>query len=130
MRKSNLERLRDAKRKKQSQVEMTLEGLMLLLLDGDREPGERKANPTQKRFILSPPAEGFMAKAYKGPAGCAKTSTIVAAGILRALFMPGSKGLIARQDYNDLMDTTQKRFEMMMERMPPACCSTVTRARR
>ena len=119
MRKSNLERLRDAKRKKQSQVEMTLEGLMLLLLDGDREPGERKANPTQKRFILSPPAEGFMAKAYKGPAGCAKTSTIVAAGILRALFMPGSKGLIARQDYNDLMDTTQKRFEMMMERLPP-----------
>lgn len=119
MRKSSLEKLREAKRKKATQVQMTLEGLMLLLLDGDREPEDRSANPTQAKFILEPPADGFTAKAYKGPAGCAKTSTIVAAGILRSLFMPGSKGLIARQDYNDLMDTTAGRFMQMIERLPP-----------
>lgn len=115
MRKTAVERLRDAKRKKVSKVEMTFEGLLLLLLDGDRAPDQRNILPTQRKFIF----DGSRLKAYKGPAGCAKTSTICAAGLMRALFQPGSKGLVARYDYNDLMDTTKLRMEEMINRLPP-----------
>jgi hypothetical protein len=54
-----------------------------------------------------------------GPAGCAKTSTIVAAVLLRALLEPGSKHLIARANYNDLTDTTMLRATEMIQRLPP-----------
>lgn len=114
MRKSAVERLREAKRKKQGPIQLTFEGLLLLLLDGDREPEQRVMLPTQRDFIYDP----ARIKAYKGPAGCAKTSTICAAGLMRALFQPGSKGLVSRYDYNDLMDTTKLRMEDMLARLP------------
>jgi hypothetical protein len=55
---------------------------------------------------------------YMGPKGCAKTSTICAAGFLRALLQPGSKGFIGRQDYNDLKGTTRLRMSEMLGRLP------------
>lgn len=116
MRKSKSEKLRDAKRPKAvKQAEMTPMGLFLLLLDGDRSPADRQANPTQLAFFNST----ARVKGYMGPAGCAKTSTICAAAWMRALFVPGSKILVARNDYNDLMDTTKLRMEDMLARLPP-----------
>lgn len=91
------------------------EDFFRLLVDGDREPAERRLNPTQVEFWSDP----AYAKAYMGPAGCAKTSTVVADTVARAIFEPGSKHLIARNDYNDLMDTTFKRFTEMIDRLPP-----------
>ncbi len=118
MRKSVREKLSEAKRKAantdSSQVQMTLEGILLLMLDGHRAPDERLMTPTQRRFIYSPSRY----KAYKGPAGVAKTSTIAAAGLIRSLFQPGSKGMVARHDYNDLMDTTALRMQEMIDRLP------------
>lgn len=108
MRKSAREKLADAKRVKHSQTQMTLESLMEMLLGGP-------ILPTQRKFIYSPDRN----KAYKGPAGCAKTSTGCTAGFLRALLQPGSHGLVARQDYNDLKDTTAQRLQEMVDRMPP-----------
>jgi hypothetical protein len=114
VRKTAVERLRDARRKKPQKVQLTFDGLLLLLLDGDRAPEDRQILPTQRKFIY----DYGRVKAYKGPAGCAKTSTICAAGLMRALFQPGSKGLVARYDYNDLMDTTKLRMEDMLARLP------------
>ena len=57
-------------------------------------------------------------RAYKGPAGCAKTSTIVVDVIAHALLEPGSRLFIARSDYNDLMDTTAGRAEEVIGRLP------------
>ena len=108
MRKSNRERLQEAKRQATPQVVLDgLDDLLKLLVGGE-------LNPTQKAFIYDP----TRLKAYKGPAGCAKTSTICAAGLARALLQPGSKGLVARYDYNDLMDTTALRLEEMLSRLP------------
>lgn len=108
MRKSQREKLAERGREAQPQVKLDLDGLLERLLGGP-------LNPTQKAFIYDP----FRIKGYKGPAGCAKTSTLVAGGLIRALLQPGSKGLIARHDYNDLMDTTALRAEEMLSRMPP-----------
>jgi hypothetical protein len=108
VRKSFREKLAEAKREAATQTEVAgFDGVLRLLLGG--EP-----RPTQYTFICDP----TRIKGYKGPAGCAKTSTIVACGLLRALFSPGSKGLIARHDYNDLMDTTALRAEEMISRLP------------
>lgn len=108
MRKSQRERLLDAKKKSGPQIVLNgLDDLLKLLVGGD-------LNPTQKAFIY----DSTRLKAYKGPAGCAKTSTICAAGLARALLQPGSKGLVARYDYNDLMDTTALRLEEMLSRLP------------
>lgn len=115
MRKTKMEQLREAKRKKSSLVEMnSLDDLLKLLVDGDRPPEHRRLNPTQRAFIYS----GARYKAYKGPAGCAKTSTGCAGIFARALLEPGTKYLIARQDYNDLIGTTGKRMEEMLARLP------------
>ncbi len=107
MRKSNLERLRESKRKPQEPTTLDLDGLIQLLLGG-------QFNPTQKRFIY----DTDRIKAYKGPAGCAKTSTLAAAGMARALLQPGSKGFVSRNDYNDLQATTALRMQEMLERLP------------
>ena len=115
MRKSSLEKLREAKRAKLKPLETDLEGLLKLLLAGDKPTDLRELNPTQQSFIYSPDRW----KAYMGPAGCAKTSTGVAAVLLRALLQPGSKHLIARYDYNDLVDTTMLRADEMLRRLPP-----------
>ncbi len=118
VRRTGVEKLKEARRRTRGgdnePIEMTFEGLLLLLLDGNRSPTERQINPTQQRFIYSP----SRVKAYMGPAGVAKTSTACAAGMMRALFQPGSKGMVGRQDYNDLMDTTALRMQEMMERLP------------
>lgn len=108
MRKSNLEKLRETKRAEMKPTEVEgLDGLIKLMLGGDY-------NPTQKAFIYDP----ARIKAYKGPAGCAKTSTLAAAGLARALLQPGSKGFVSRNDYNDLMDTTALRMQEMLNRLP------------
>lgn len=115
MRKSKVEQFREAKQKRhQVTVLDNLDDLLRLLVDPRRDAGERRLNPTQKAFIYSP----ARFKAYKGPAGCAKTSTLCAAGLVRALLQPGSKGLVARQDYNDLVDTTKLRLEEMLAVLP------------
>jgi hypothetical protein len=116
MRKSARERLIDAKRKKHSLVEMnSIDDLLRLLACGHQPPEERALNPTQRAFIYSP----ARIKAYKGPAGCAKTSTLCAAILARAILEPGTKYLIARHDYNDLVDTTALRMTEMLELLPP-----------
>src|SRR5579859_2193005 len=109
MRKTARERLAEAKSKDQAEqkIETNLPGLFRILL-GD-EP-----NPTQWAAICDP----ARVVAYMGPAGCAKTSTLAAIGLGRALFQPGSKGLVARHDFNDLKDTTALRFEEMLMRLP------------
>jgi len=113
MRKSIRERLAEAKKRTAAPVQMSFEDLMLLLLD-PRPKQKRQANPTQRAFILD--SEPF--SAFMGPKGSAKTSAGAAAGWLRALFTPGSKGLVARRDYNDLKQTTRLRFEEMLNRLP------------
>lgn len=115
MRKSSVERLREAKREKMHKETLDLEGLLKLLVDGERKPEERRVNPTQKACVYA----SDRITGYMGPAGCAKTSTIAALGFLRALLEPGSKGLVAREDYNDLLGTTALRMEEMLQRLPP-----------
>lgn len=116
MRKSNLEKLREAKR--QSFKQETLDGfdeLVAFLVDGNRPKAERQVNPTQLAFIKDP----YHSKAYKGAAGCAKTSTGVAEVLAHAIFEPGSKLFIARKDYNDLKGTTLLRAVEMLDMLPP-----------
>lgn len=108
MRKSQRELLAESRRPKFKETQLDLDGLITLLMGGP-------VLPTQKRFIFSPD-EG---KAYKGPAGCAKTSTLCCAAWLRALLQPGSRGIICRHDYNDLYKTTMLRMEEMLSRLPP-----------
>lgn len=114
MRKSAYEKLIEARRKKQTEEAVTYEDIRLLLLDGDRPKDQRQANPTQRAFMDDP----TRVKGYMGVVGCAKTSTGCAGAWLRALFQPGSQGLIARANYNDLMDTTAKRMTEMLNRLP------------
>jgi hypothetical protein len=104
-------------------VQLDLTGLMKLMLAGHLPEEKRKINPTQREFIFDPTRE----KAYMGAAGVAKTSTIVCAGLLRSFLMPGSLGLIARADYNDLMDTTMKTAEEMLNRHPALRAALVDR---
>lgn len=115
MRKNIREKKQEARREKLSPTEMTLEDLLRLMMDGDRAKSQRRLNPTQLEVIGS---KDFV-NLYKGPAGCAKTSTVVAAVIMRALVEPGSKHLLARNDYNDLTDTTMLRAQEMIDRLPP-----------
>lgn len=96
-------------------METDLEGLLKLMVAGDKPAEERRLNPTQRQFIYSPVRN----KAYMGPAGCAKTTTGVAAIVLRAIMQPGTKYMIARHDYNDLKGTTLERFEEVINRLPP-----------
>lgn len=108
MRKSNVERLRESKAKAQPQTELEgVEGLLTLLLGG---PLLR----TQRQFIY----DTDRIKGYKGPAGCAKSSTLAAIGLSRALLQPGSKGFVSRNDYNDLQDTTVLVMQEMLNRLP------------
>lgn len=115
MRLSVREQLTLAKRNRHVQTVMeSWEDFYKLLVDGDRPPAERRVNPTQMKLWTS----SEKVRAYKGPAGCAKTSTIVADVLMRALVEPGTKHFIGRQDYNDLLDTTAARAIEMMNRLP------------
>lgn len=114
MRKSAYEKLRDAKKAgEQKQLILGAGGiddLFTLLLGG-------QMNPTQRAFIYADNTR-FHAKGYKGPAGCAKTSTLAASALATALLVPGSRIFISRQNYNDLMDTTLAAFQQMLDKLP------------
>jgi hypothetical protein len=108
VRKSNLERLQEQKRKSPKALQLSsIDDLLSLLLGGP-------ALPTQRDFIYS----SDRLRAYKGPAGCAKTSTICALGWLRVLLVPGFRLFVSRNDYNDLLETTMGRMTEMLNRLP------------
>lgn len=114
MRKSNLEKLREAKNRQMKPVELTEEGLLELLVAPNKKPNERKLNPTQRELIY----ESCRIAAYMGAAGVAKTSTICAAGLIRALTVPDTRLLVGRWDYNKLLLTTCQVMESMMQALP------------
>lgn len=114
MRLSNREKIAAARRKSTAPIEMDFEGFLKLMLAGDKPERYRVINPTQYACIM----DKTRFKGYMGPAGCAKTSTIVVKAMMRALMEPGSSILIARADYNDLKGTTRKRAEEMLNRLP------------
>ncbi len=115
MRKSSLEKLRDSKKSTQTQMHLgSYEELLKLLCDGSRKPEERRLNPTQLEFNASTDPISL----YMGVVGCAKTSTICSVAWSRALFQPGSKIIVSRQDYNDLMGTTYVRMTEMLNLLP------------
>lgn len=113
MRKNQLDRIREWKRKAGDPIKIGADGedpavgLMRHMLGGE-------ILPTQLAFNLDP----ALYKAYMGAAGVAKTSTLCVGALSRALWQPGSRGLVARFDYNDLMDTTAGRMEEMLYRLP------------
>ena len=108
MRKSAYEKLRDAKRKQDKQLVLaSIDDFYAHLLGGPM-------NPTQKRFIYG----SEFCRGYKGPAGCAKTSTLAALVIGRALLVPGSRLFVSRNNYNDLMTTTLPAMQEMMGKLP------------
>lgn len=118
MRKSRLEVMKEARSAANEPKVLDETAFLDLVLGGP-------ALPTQRNFIedyvqVEPGQEeaGWEA-AYMGPYGCAKTSTILAKAWLQALYEPGSQILIARQNFNDLKDTTYKRMEEMLARLPP-----------
>lgn len=115
MRKSNIDKVREKKQKKMDPVKLTLEGLTELLIAGDKPILERRLNPTQMACISCP--DLFIA--YMGAAGVAKTSTGVGAVLLQCLLEPGTRALIGRRDYNEMKDTTMRRFFEMLGRLPP-----------
>lgn len=116
MRKSLRQRLQEERKGEFSGLKVgSVDELYKLLVDGARPAEERSVLPTQKAFWY----DSSPSKSYGGPAGCAKTSTIIAEIIIRAMFEPGSKMLIARNDYNDLKDTTKLRFDEMIANLPP-----------
>ncbi len=116
IRKTASEKRQDAARARYPQLSTDFEGFLKhLLSDSKIAPEHRTINPTQFSAIMSKERTKF----YMGPAGCAKTSTGVAGVMLRCLLEPGSHGLIARLDYNDLVGTTKRRAEEMLARLPP-----------
>lgn len=110
-----MEKYREARRKQHEPIRLDFEGLFKLLVDGDRPSEQRQLNPTQADFVCDP----HNRKAYMGRAGAAKTTTLNAGVMLRCLMEPGNKELVARHDYNDLMDTTYRNLERMLQRLPP-----------
>lgn len=117
MRKSNVDRYQEAQSKDREPESLTLDEFAAKLVDigKHKDKAQRILNPTQKSVIFSP---HFM-NAYMGAAGAAKTSSICATGFMRALFQPGSKGLVGRYDYNKLLMTTAVRMEEMLSILPP-----------
>jgi hypothetical protein len=115
IRKNTVEKLASLKRKgKMTQENMTIEDLMLLILDGGRPRELRQCGPTQRDFIFDPSPVA----AYMGEKGSGKTAAGCTAGFLRSLMTPGSKGLVARNDANDLKQTTALQMQEMLNRLP------------
>lgn len=115
MRKSTLEKLREAKKEDFKTEELNgITDLIKFLVSDKENAADRSINPTQLEFIL----DKSRLKAYKGPAGCAKTTTGCAEILAHALLEPGSRFLVARQNYNDLMTTTLGPMEAMVNRLP------------
>jgi hypothetical protein len=117
MRKSKADRYREIQQDTSAQEKLSIMELAAKLVDGGRhkKKEDRELNPTQKEVIFSQASYN----AYMGAAGAAKSSSICCAGFLRALFQPGSKGLVARHDYNKLLMTTKATMETMLRQLPP-----------
>lgn len=112
MRKSALEKIREANTKKRGQqVEIRpdhlIEDLAKMMLGG-------APRPTQLAVLLDP----HPAIAYMGHAGAAKTATGVCKVLMRALLEPGSVFLITRKDGNDLKNTTMREAERQLANLP------------
>lgn len=108
MRKSYFEKLKEAKKRNDTKLVIDgIDGLYQHLLGGPMLP-------TQRKLIYG---EG-LARAYPGPAGCAKTSTLAAFGWGRALLVPGSQVFISRANYNDLLGTTMGAIIAMLDKLP------------
>lgn len=109
MRNSKLEKLRNARRKEAKQTTVSSwDELLAIMLGGP-------LNPTQRETIY----DTHRITGYMGPEGVAKTSTGCAKGLLRALTQPGSQGIVARKDFNDLLKTTMQTMQDMLNRLPP-----------
>lgn len=115
MRKNNFERLAERKQREMAPQKLDIDGLLKLLVDPKRiHDSDRSLMPTQREFIYdNRPVVGYM-----GAAGAAKTSSLCAAGLIRQLLVPDGRLLVARFDYNDLIDTTAKRMQEMMNALP------------
>lgn len=125
MRKSNVEKVASqASQLKSTEVLSSVEDLMALLISDNPVKWKRQLLPTQKEYMMS----RARLKAYMGPAGCAKSTTICADIMLRALLLPGSKWFIARRDYNDLMDTTARTMTNILNRLPTGTLVERTKA--
>lgn len=97
-------------------LDLDYDKLIATLLGPSRRDGQYHGPvPSQDKFIN----DSAKWKAFKGMAGVAKTSTGVCSMILRALFQPNFKGVIARYDYNKLIGTTAVRFFEMINRLNP-----------
>lgn len=117
MRKTKADKYRELQAAGREPETLTQEEFMAKLVDAGRhkDKAERALNPTQRKVLFSSDEINF----YMGAAGAAKTSTICAAGWMRALFQPGSKGVVARHDYNKLLMTTKLVMEKMLSLLPP-----------
>lgn len=104
------EQLQAAKNPQRPTEQLDYGGLLTRILG-------KRPRITQGKFINSP--DRF--KAYKGMAGCAKTSTIAGSMVARCLLQPGFKGAIGRHNYNDLLGTVVPRVEEMFNRISPGC---------
>lgn len=113
MKKTQAEKIRDWKRKQGDPIRIGEDGedpaiaLVKQMLGGT-------ILPTQRAFLCDPSRY----KAYKGPAGCGKTSIALAAGLSRALWEPGSIGVVAQHDYNHLLSSTYSTFQQIINRLP------------
>jgi len=108
MRESRLEQLERLAKKETTVVKLEgLEGLFARLLGGPPLPTQKKIYFCKDEYI-----------AYMGAAGAAKTSLACALGWFRGLTIPGYRLIVARQDENKLKETTLKRMEEMLKRLP------------
>lgn len=112
---STRELLIRAKSRGNVNIPLDYETLLKKMLGPGRDGVERGPVPTQRKFIESRARN----KAFKGMAGVAKTTSLCASMLLRALFQPNFQGALGRLDYNKLMGTTYKTFEAMVNRVNP-----------
>lgn len=117
MRKTRADKYREQQFSGREPETLNMEEFAAKLADAGRhsKKSERLLNPTQRDVIFSQKK----VNAYMGAAGAAKTSSILTAGFLRALFQPGSKGAICRYDYNKHAQTTLPAAQAMLNVLPP-----------
>lgn len=117
MRKTKADKYREMQGKVAEPETLNFEEFAAKLVDAGRhkKKADRSLNPTQRKVLFS----RDRVNAYMGAAGAAKTSTVCAAGWMRSLFQPGSKGVVSRHDYNKLLMTTKATMEKMLGILPP-----------
>ncbi len=112
---SQFERWQAERRAELNETIDSMTDLTKKMLDSLNRPKEQRViNPTQIKFLQDPAP----VKVYKGEGGSGKTSIGVVDIILKAMMIPGSKWFIGRRDYNDLLKTTAKTAEGVMNRLP------------